>query len=102
MLTVEKLIAAKKFLEDADESERKRLEQREADGLPSWDVIVSGEQWPYYRDEGIKAGCIIEGKDHYIVVTPPYPPARIMLSWGAGQEMTAPNPTESKGEEGGK
>ena len=95
MLTLEKIMNARKMLEDADEAERLRLEQRAVDGLPSWDLVVSGTQWPLYRDEGIKAGCVIEAKDHYVVSTPPYPPARVMLSWGAGEEMTIPNPTDS-------
>lgn len=99
-LTLEKIKAALKHDGERCEAERAQREQRLKDGLPSWDLIVSGKQWPLYRDEGIKAGCVIEAENHYVVSTPPYPPARVMLSWGVGEDMTIPNPKTNDSNDG--
>lgn len=91
-LTSEKLQAAKAVMDKADENHFKHIEQRQAEGLPPWDIVISGELWPEYKDEGIKAGVIKEAEGHYVIDIDFCPASRVILSWGAGMKNTIPAP----------
>lgn len=64
--------------------------EREKNGLPSWDIILSPAQWEATRDEGMKQGIVTKHKDHYRISVNFYPPARVILAGKIGEDIVIP------------
>lgn len=95
MLTLEMITNAKRKMEEADREDRRIAGERFAAGLPSWDLFISDLVWKKYKSEALETGIITKGANHYVITVPPYPPARVVVTRGAGEDFIIPNPNEA-------